>query len=373
MSTKTSSTFNAKFMDLPIVKTLGENQIVTKVDNFRKGEKGLNYFLRAGVYGAIGYGIWTYVLPVAFVALGQLIALAITAALALFLFFAAPAIFSLIKILARNLHKAVIKFKPFEQLAKERQKYVDNQIQFRTAQQGIKVIQNDMADSADKMKLAAENANADTFRLQGKAENLRAEMKAITDKLGPKGKEEDEYVNLAVKLQKVLADSQLVLDRERNSKIFMDKYKAREMVMKKLSQTLVMVGGQMEIKIAQFDQTVEFLKADYDFAQKSNAATTAARNTIGFDSNWERDYAIECVIESISLDTAATSGNLRDIQSLTSNYNLDSDELYANLEKATQRLSIDDGITDFNKYKNPDYVMTDKDNRNAGGLGDMFN
>jgi len=369
----TTPTFNAKFMDLPIVKSLGQEQLVTKVDNFRKGEKGLYNVLRIGTYGAIGYGIWTYVLPIAFVALGQLIALAITAALALFLFFAAPAIFSWIRIAARALHKSAIKYDPFKQLEIEKQKLIANQTTFRVAKQNIKSLQSDMGSSAERMKKEAETANENIFRLEGKAESLRTKMKEMVERLGVDAKQEDEYVGYASQLNKVLGDAQRVINKEKQSKDFMDKYQAREQVMRKMSQKLVMVESVMENKIADFDATVEFLKNDYEFAQKSNAATYAAKSAIGFSGGWERDYALEVIAESISNDTAMTAGNLRDIESLTSNYDLNSDDLFLKLDQAADRLRVDDGLGDFNKYKNPDYVMTEKDKRNSGGFDDMFN
>lgn len=368
----TQPTFNAKLMDLPIMKNLGENQIAKTVTNFRTGEKPLYNGLKLATYGAIGYGVWTYVLPLAFVALGQMIALVITGGIVLFLILAAPAIFSWLRIAARALHKTAIKYKPFEQLEKEKQKLIANQTTFRVAKQNIKSLQNDMADMAERMKKEAEVANDNIFRLKGKAEVLQAKMKDMVSKLGIEAKVEDEYVGYASQLSKILSESQRVINKEGQSKDFMAKYKSRENVMKKMSQKLVMVETQMENKIADFDATVEFLKTDYEFAQKSNAATYAAKSAIGFNSGWERDYALEVIAESISNDTAMTSGNLRDIENLTSNFNLDSDDLYANLELMANKLSIDDGITDFKQYNNPDYVLTEKDKRNAGGIGDMF-
>ena len=171
---------------------------------------------------------------------------------------------------------------------------------------------------------------------------------------------------------KVVSESQRVINKEQQSKLFMDKYKSREIVMKKMTHKLQMVEIQMENKILDFDATVDFLKTDYEFAQKSNAATYAAKSAIGFNNGWERDYALEVIAESIANDTAMTCGNLKDIESLTSNYNLDSDDLYANLELVANRLQVNDGMTDFKQYNNPDYGLTEKDKRHAGGIADRF-
>lgn len=372
MSTSTKPTFNAKLMELPIMKTLGENQVMTKVDSFRKGEKGLFNVLKIGTYGAIGYGIWTYVLPVAFVALGQLIALAVTGVLALFLFLAAPAIFSWLRIAARALHKSAIKYDPFKQLEIEKQKLLANQATFRVAKQNIAMLRRDMEESAERSKKDAESAQFRIQQIRGKAEVIKAEMEKMVSEMGVAAKVEDEYVQLASEYQKILAESQRVINKANQSVDFTEKYKAREMVMKKMGQKLVGVETAMEIKIADFDATVEFLKSDYEFAKKSNAATSAAKNAMGFSNGWELDYALEAVAVSIANDTAITSGNLRDIENLTSNYNLDSDDLYANLNIVADKLTVDSGIPDFKAYANPDYKLTEKDKKNSGGFGDMF-
>jgi hypothetical protein len=369
----TQPTFNAKIMDLPIMKNLGENQIAKSVTNFRTGEKPLYNGLKLVTYGAVGYGVWTYVLPVAFVALGQMIALAITGGIALFLVLAAPAIFSWLRIAARALHKTAIKYKPFEQLEKERQKIIANQITFRVAKQNIQNLTQDMGLNADKCKEDVENGGREIIMLRGKVDQIKADMEDMIKTMGQAAKTEDRYVQLATKFNKNVGDLQRTINRVKQSEDFMMKYKTREQVMKKMSQKLTMVEGAMENKLADFDATVDFLKKDYDFASKSNAATYAAKSALGFASGWERDYSLEVIAESIASDTANTFGNLKDIESLTSNYNLDSDDLYNNLSLIADKMSFDTLDTDFKAYNNPDYVPTAKDMKNAGGWGDMFN
>lgn len=368
----TQPTFNAKIMELPYMKSLGENQIAKSVNNFRTGEKPLYNGLKLATYGAIGYGVWTYVLPVAFVALGQIIALAITAGIALVLFFAAPAIFAWLRIAARALHKTAIKYKPFEQLERERQKIIANQVTFRVAKQNIMNLTQDMGLNADKSKEDVENGNREIIMLRGKVDQIKAEMEGMISSMGQSAKTEDKYVMLATKYQKTVGDYKRTIDRVKQSDDFMNKYKVREQVMRKMSHKLMMVEGAMENKIADFDATVEFLKKDYDFAQKSNAATYAAKSALGFASGWERDYALEVIAETIASDTANTLGNLKDIERLTSNYDLNSDDLFANLNLIADSMNYETLDADFKAYNNPDYVPTSKDLKNSGGWGEMF-
>jgi hypothetical protein len=134
-----------------------------------------------------------------------------------------------------------------------------------------------------------------------------------------------------------------------------------------------MVETAMEIKIQDFDATIEMLKKDYEFGQKSNAATSAAKSVLGFSKGWEFDYALDVVTSTIAADIAMTAGNLRDIETLTTNYNLDSDELFANLNQIADKIKVgQDIIPDAKQYSNPEYKLTRDDKLKSGGFGDLF-
>jgi len=369
----TQTTINAKLMDLPLMKNFDQSQIATKVDTFRKGEKNLFWFIKLGIMGAIGYGVWKYVLPQVFVMLGQMLALVATGVFLIFMVMAAPAIFAWLRILTREIHKRAIKFDPFQQLAIERQKMIANQTTFRIAKSNIASLRQEMEIEAKKSEDDANTSQTRIFSLQGKVEKIKNQMDNMVQKMGIDAKTEDEYVNLASEYQKLLAESQRVINKTSQSIDFKNKYEARSFIMKKMGQKLTMVETAMEIKIADFDATVEFLQTDYKFAQKSNQATSAAKEAMGFAPGWERDYALEVITNTIAADTAMTSSNLKDIESLTSNYNLDSDDLYANLNMIADKIKIGDmPVTSSKVYNNPDYKMTQSDRLNAGGFGDMF-
>jgi hypothetical protein len=134
-----------------------------------------------------------------------------------------------------------------------------------------------------------------------------------------------------------------------------------------------MVETAMEIKISDFDATVEMLKKDYEFGQKSNAATTAAKNAMGFTKGWEFDYALDVVTSTIAADIAITAGNLKDIETLTTNYTLDSDELFANLNAVADKIKVGEDIIPSSKqYNNPEYVLSSTDRQKSGGFGELF-
>jgi hypothetical protein len=370
---QTKTTLNANLAELPILKHFNENEISTKVDTFRKGEKNLFWFLKLAVFGAIGYLAWTYVLPPVFQAIGQMLAVAATGVMIVGLVIAAPVIIKGIRTLTRSLHKSIIRYDPFGQLEIERQKMIQNQQTFRVAKSNIAQLKQEMEIESANSEKEATAGQTRILTLQGKAEKIKMDMDNMVKSKGVEAKSEDEYVNLASDLQKTLAEAQRVANKLTQAKDFVQKYGSRAAIMKKMGQKLTMVETAMEIKISDFDATVEMLKKDYEFGQKSNAATSAAKSALGFTKGWEFDYALDVVTSTISADIAITAGNLKDIETLTSNYTLDSDELFANLNQIADKIKVgNDIIPTAKQYSNPDYQLTSSDKIKSGGFGEMF-
>jgi predicted DNA-binding ArsR family transcriptional regulator len=371
--TQTKTTLNANLAGLPILKHFDQNEISTKVDNFRKGEKNLFWFFKLAALVGVGYLTWTYVLPPVFVAIGQMLAVAATAVLVVTGIIMAPVILKGIRLFTRAVHKALIKYDPFAQLEVEKQKMLENQRTFRIAKQNIASLKTEMEAESNKAEKEAESGQTRIIALQGKAEKIKLGMDEMVKKLGIAAKAEDEYVNYASELQKVLAEAQRVANKLNQSKDFVQKYGSRASIMKKMGQKLTMVETVMDIKIQDFDATVDMLKKDYEFGQKSNAATSAAKSAMGFTKGWEFDYALDVVTSTIANDIAITAGNLKDIETLTSNYSLDSDELYANLNQIADKIKVgQDIIPDAKQYSNPEYQLTSSDRTKSGGFGDLF-
>jgi hypothetical protein len=371
--TETATSFKANLSELPILKHFDQNEISTKVDSFRKGEKGLFWFFKLAALIGVGYLTWTYVLPPVFQAIGQFLAVAATGILIIAGIIMAPVIVKGIRLFTRSLHKALIKYDPFAQLEVERQKMLENQRTFRTAKQNIASLKTEMEVEAANAEKEAETGQTRIISLQGKAEKIKHEMDGMVQKMGIDAKSEDDYVNRASELQKILAEAQRVANKLNQSKDFVQKYGSRAAIMKKMGQKLTMVETVMDIKIQDFDATIDMLKKDYEFGQKSNAATTAAKSAMGFTKGWEFDYALDVVTSTIANDIAITAGNLRDIETLTSNYSLDSDELYANLNAVADKIKVgQDIIPQAKQYSNPEYSLSQSDRVKSGGFGDLF-
>lgn len=320
METKTqtkSATLTANLAELPILKHFNQTEIATKVNTFRKGEKNLYWFLRLAIFGGIGYLAWTYVLPPVFQALGQIMAVAATGIMIVGLIIAAPVLLKGIRALTRSLHKSIIRYDPFAELENQRVKMVQNQTTFRAAKGNIANLKKDMELEASNSEKEATAGQTKILSLQGKAEKIKQDMDNMVKSRGVDAKTEDEYVNKAADLQKTLAEAQRVANKLNQAKDFVQKYGTRAAIMKKLGQKLTMVETAMEIKISDFDATIDMLKKDYEFGQKANAATSAAKSALGFTKGWEFDYALDVVSSTISADIAITAGNLKDIETLT--------------------------------------------------------
>jgi hypothetical protein len=183
----------------------------------------------------------------------------------------------------------------------------------------------------------------------------------------------DDYVNGNAELMKLLSEAQRVGHQMEQSKDFVTKYGTRANIMKKFGQKLVMVETSMDIKVLDFDATIQILKKDYAFAQKSKEATESAKSAMLFTKSWELDYALDVVTSTIAEDIAVTAGNLNDIDTLTSKYSLDSDELYTNLDTLANQIRIGtDAVPSAKAYNNPEYKLTGDDKLKSGGFGELF-
>lgn len=370
---KPTTTVNSSLMQLPIMKHFNETDISNNINKFRKGEKNLFWFLKLAAIGAIGYGAWKYVLPPIFQAIGQMLAVAATGVMIVFLIMMAPVIFKGLRVLTRWIHKAVIRQDPFGELDNQRDKMINQQQIFRVSKGKIDGLKNDMQVEADKSEKEANTLQAKILTIQSKATALKADLDEMVKKGGADARNSDEYVQGNAELVKLLSESARISNKLTQAKDFIQKYGSRAAIMKKFSQKLVMVEASMDIKLADFDATVEMLKKDYEFGQKSRQATDAAKSAMLFTKGWELDYALDVVTSTIASDIALTAGNLRDIDTLTSQYALDSDELYANLNTLADNIKVgNDVVPSAKTYNNPEYKLTESDKIKSGGFGDLF-
>jgi chromosome segregation ATPase len=300
---------------------------------------------------------------------------AIAAAVLVIAFFILlPVIIKSLKKLARFLHKLMIKYDPFGELEEQKQRMVQNRGQFKQAKAKIKAIKSNMESESIKAEKDAKDYQEKVLALQARAEATKNKLSDIEKRMGEVAKDSDEYVELQTNLMKTLSEAQRVSHLLNQSTGLVRKYGSRAHVIGKLDRKLNMVDTAMEIKIADFDVSIDMLKKEYAFAEASKQATEEAKSAMLFTKGWELEYALDVVTNTIEMDLATTKENLLDLDSLTSEFSMDSDELYARLDKLADQIKTDNYVVpDSQKYSNPNYKLTKEDKVESKGFGDIFN
>jgi hypothetical protein len=274
----------------------------------------------------------------------------------------------------RKIHRALIQHNPFGELEEQKEKMLKNKRTFVEAKAKIKGLKNNMEAESIKAEKEAEEYQKTVVALQRQAEKLKEGMQSIISIKGAAGKDTDEYVEMQSELAKKLSESQRISHQLEQSKSFVQKYGSRAHVMGKLDRKLTLAGTAIDIKISDFDTTITMLRKEYEFAKNAKAATDGAKSAMLFTKDWELDYALDVISSTIANDIAKTQENLLDLDTLTSKYSLDSDELYAQLDTLADRIKTgNDIIPEASKYQNPNYKLTSEDKQASGGFGNMFN
>lgn len=370
-----SSVETNKVLELPILKHFQQNEITLSPQKWRKGEKGIGWIIGLVLLGTIAWGLYQYVLPMVFTWVGQVLGAIAAAVLVIAFFILLPVIIKALKKLARSVHKALIKHDPFGELEEQKQKMVENRVRFKQAKAKIKAIKSNMESESLKAEKEAKEYEERVVVLQSKAESTKTKMNDMEQQLGAeKAKDSDEYVELQTGLMRTLSEAQRISQMLNQSTGLVRKYGSRAHVIGKLDRKLNMVDTAMEIKIADFEVSIDMLKKEYAFAQAAREATEQAKSAMLFTKSWELEYALDVVTNTVSMDLANTQENLLDLDSLTSQYSVDSDELYAKLDKLADQIKTDNYvIPESKKYSNPNYKLTQEDKAESKGFGDIFN
>jgi len=362
-------------LDLPILKHFDDEkgEVSLNPSKWRNGEKGLNAAIKLALFGGLGYAAWVYILPPLFTALGQVIALAGVAIFLIAFIMMLPVIFKGLRRFTRSIHKSLIRHDPFGELQEQKQKMLKNRKVFKNSKAKIKALKNNMESEALKSEKEAKGFQDRVVSLQKQAQKIKTEMERIVSEKGTAGKDTDDYVELHSALAKKLSESQRISHQLDQSKSFIQKYGSRATVMGKLDRKLTLAGTAIDIKISDFEVTIKMLEKEYQFAKTAKAATDGAKSAMHFTKDWELEYALDVVTETIAMDIARTQENLSDIDMLTSKYDVDSDELYAQLDTLADKIKTGkDYVPDANKYNNPNYKLTTEDKQASGGFGNMF-
>jgi hypothetical protein len=368
------STESNKVLELPILKHFEKSQITFNPKNWRKGEKGIATVIALVLLGTIAWGLYQFILPIVFTWIGQALGAMAAAVLVIAFFIMLPVIIKALKKLARTFHKMLIKYDPFGELEEQKEKMINNRVQFKDAKAKIKAIKSNMENESMKAEKEAKEYQEKVLVLQSKAEATKNKMQEMEGRMGEAAKDSDEYVELQTGIMKTLSEAQRVSHMLNQSTGLVRKYGSRAHVIGKLDRKLNMVDTAMEIKIADFEVSIDMLKKEYAFAQAAKDATEQAKSAMLFTKGWELEYALDVVTNTIELDLATTKENLLDLDSLTSQYSMDSDELYSKLDKLADQIKTDNyNVPESKKYANPNYKLSQEDKIESKGFGDIFN
>ncbi len=363
-----------KVLELPILKHFEKSQISFNPKNWRKGEKGIAWVIGLVLLGTIAWGLYQYVLPIVFTWIGQMLGAIAAAVLVIAFFIMLPVIVKAMKKLSRSTHKMLIRHDPFGELEEQKEKMIQNRVQFKEAKARIKAIKHNMEAESIKAEKEAKDYQDKVVTLQSKAATTKQKMHELEQKKGEAAKELDEYVDLQTGMMKTLSEAQRVSHMLNQSTGLVRKYGSRAHVIGKLDRKLNMVDTAMEIKVADFEVSIDMLKKEYAFAEAARSATEQAKSAMLFTKGWELEYALDVVTNTIAIDLATTQENLVDLDSLTSQYSLDSDELYTKLDKLADQIRTDSyEVPESKKYTNPNYKLSPEDRQESKGFGDIFN
>jgi len=368
------STESSKVLELPILKHFEKSEITFNPKNWRKGEKGIATVVGLVLLGTIAWGLYRFILPIVFTWVGQVLGAIAAAVLVIAFFIMLPVIIKALKKLARTFHKMLIKYDPFGELEEQKDKMTQNRMRFKEAKAKIKAIKSNMESESINAEKEAKDYQEKVLVLQSKAETTKTKMQEMDARLGEAAKDSDEYVDLQTNIMKTLSEAQRVSHLLNQSTSLVRKYGSRAHVIGKLDRKLNMVDTAMEIKIADFDVSIDMLKKEFAFAQAARDATEQAKSAMLFTKGWELEYALDVVTNTIEMDLATTKENLLDLDTLTSQYSMDSDELYSKLDKLADQIKTDNyTIPESKKYSNPNYKLSQEDKLESKGFGDIFN
>lgn len=361
------------YKNLPMFKAVDiveSNNLLT----FRKGEKPMFNVVKllaiAGI-GVGGYYTMMYVLPTIFIALGQLLAAVITGLAILFLIIAMPVIFKAMRRITRGLHKMLIKYDPFGELYDGVRKMYGHLDIITNAIKRIKGLEDDTKNKSLEYEKKSKDYADFLKTAQKEVEKVRQEKTKIVNTLGDKAQHDDEFVKLYLKETELLAQSNNVVRQKNQAEDLVVKYGMRHDRMKKTRQKLLKVHSATKIKIDETETSVRILETDYKFAKEGAAASRAAMEaTKGLEGSWTTQYAIEVATSSISADLQEMSMNLKEIDQLTLDFDVDNDTMYERLLQVTEDLKVKEPVS-ADKYIKGNFTPT-HDEIMKSGLSELF-
>ncbi|MDR1423877.1 MAG: hypothetical protein LBI92_04625 [Azoarcus sp.] len=383
--TRDASTVNwpiLSYLDNGNLPTVAET-VANKVTNWRKGEKSIASLIGISAIGAAGWGIFNYVLPIVFGALGKVMAVIASVALVVFAIMSAPVVYKLFRRLVRNMHRALIRWDPFTELDEQLAKMKVSLSVFLRNKSKIKQLRAEFASMSDSSEKNADDLQGKIRLDTEKATQLKTERDALLAQIQEaeaKGdrKQASELRDLHTELEQkfsnaVSAASRNKLSMERNIE-WTKKYAARSNIFAELDRKLALGSTYFENKIKDFEVSIADMKKDWEMATASRGATDTLVQILGpAGPNWRLDYAMEYVTGRINEDLAITAQNLQDLDRYTEGFDFNSDDAYSRLVHVVEKIDANQlPVPDASAIYSSSHRLKADEKAAAGLLGRLF-
>lgn len=361
--------------NVPIMQHYSVDKIIAKSNDWRKGEKPVFEILKWGFIVGLVYGVYffvTTILPQLLMGIGLALAVVAGVAVLAFAFMAVPLYLKVVRGTIRKLHERWITHDPFLEFSLQEQSFIEKREIVKQGRIANKKMCNQMEEDGRRSEEEAKEFEQQIKDLKDKIDKAGDVIATNLMKKGEAYKTEDEYIQKTIARNKMIQESSRVSKLYTQSINFTSMYNSKYAVLKKFSIKLDIIDSDLENKLLDFRTSVQILRKEYDFVKQMKNTTQSIKSILGITDDWELNFAFNVVRNTIDTDLATISTDMEDINKI-STYNIDSEELYNDLDRLTKQIDIGEiYIPNSKDYKNPEYKFTSQDKSNLKGLDSLL-
>lgn len=357
----------ADLLKLPVFKNYSDSEIVTTFNSVTKGEKKIFNIGKLVLLSGLIFCVAKWILPAVFLALGKLAAIVavIVGIISFFIFL--PLIIKILKGWAKAADRRWVTNNPFLVMDEARVKIVEAITSARTGKGKMTKFRDDAQSASETYEAQAKSNEQKIGRIRTEVNAMKVKLEEMLAKNGPDYAGEDPYIDLKNEFDRKLAESNRISNELIQAQDFTVRYGARASTIKKVLGKVAQGENALVIKLADFDSTYDWLKKQYEFAKEAKFVSSQLKDAFSFEKEWQFELASNVIANTIAADMANASGNFNDIDALTSQYALNSDELYDKLNILADDINTGKLVTPTAKrYENPDVKLTGVEKRKSG-------
>jgi len=351
-----------KVSTLPSFKNVDVANLKLNPVEWRKGEKPTFNIMSLLILVGLGYVTWTFVLPLLF----GIIKVAVIGGALILAYLSRKIIWSMMKKIVRKFHEAAIRYDVWGTFEEQKVNLKEKENEAIRAESVILTTEKNMQAEALKQEKLAKSYQERLTEIAAEKDLLLNEREKYTTE---DSKQDERYVELCIQINDIAAESERIISVYNQSNDLVEKFGARANIFKKFRMKFKYFLSAIKNEVKNFDTTVQMLRVDYDAATAMDSGTSAVKEAMLFEDEWEVKYATEFVRDYTALRIANTSSNLTDINDIMTSINMNTDpsKAFAKLEKLTK--SISDGTETVNsakKYNNPELILNTEEKKASG-------